>query len=48
MPSAAISRIVSDAFRKAMSKGRFFNRHIEDCCPFQHMSGEPDNGRHAA
>ncbi|TMJ35195.1 MAG: KTSC domain-containing protein [Alphaproteobacteria bacterium] len=39
---------VYDAFRKAMSKGRFFNRHIKDRYPFQHMSGDPDNGRHAA
>lgn len=39
---------VYDAFRKAMSKGRFFNAHIKDRYPFQHMSGDPDDSRHAA
>jgi KTSC domain-containing protein len=39
---------VYDAFRKAMSRGRFFNRHIKDRYPFQHMAGDPDKGRHVA
>lgn len=39
---------VHDAFRKAGSKGRFFNSHIKERYPFQRMSHAPDDGRHAA
>ena len=39
---------VHDAFRKAGSKGHFFNAHIKDRYPFQRMSDKPDSGRHAA
>jgi hypothetical protein len=39
---------VHEAFRKAASKGRFFNSYIKDRYPFQRMSHKPDNGRHAA
>jgi hypothetical protein len=38
---------VHDAFRKAGSKGRFFNHYIKDRYPFQHIS-DPDGDRHAA
>jgi hypothetical protein len=38
---------VYDAFRKAGSKGRFFNHYIKDRYPFQHIR-DPDGGRHAA
>jgi hypothetical protein len=39
---------IHDAFRKAGSKGKFFNSRIKDHYAFQRMSGHPDNGRHAA
>ena len=39
---------VHDAFRKAASKGRFFNAHIKDRYAFQHMSGGPTSGQHPA
>ena len=41
---------VHDAFRKAGSKGRFFNIYIKDRYAFQRMGRVPDNddGRHAA
>ena len=39
---------VHDAFRKATSKGRFFNTHIKDRYAFQHMSGGPNSSQHAA
>jgi hypothetical protein len=38
---------IFDAFRKAGSKGRFFNLHVKDRYCFQRM-GDPDDGRHAA
>jgi hypothetical protein len=38
---------VHAAFRKAGSKGRFFNHYIKDRYPFQRMH-DPDDGRHAA
>jgi hypothetical protein len=42
-----VPRRIYDAFRKAGSKGRFFNHYIKDRYPFQHIGG-PDGGRHAA
>lgn len=38
---------VYDAFRKATSKGRFFNSHIRDRYDFAHISRHGP-GRHAA
>lgn len=38
---------VYEAFRKAVSKGRFFNTHIRDRYDFAHISGDGP-GRHAA
>jgi hypothetical protein len=38
---------IFEAFRKAGSKGRFFNLHIKDRYCFQRM-GDPHDGRHAA
>ncbi|MGE0237900.1 MAG: KTSC domain-containing protein [Parvibaculaceae bacterium] len=38
---------VHDAFRKAGSKGRFFNLYIRDRYPFQRIR-DPDGGQHAA
>lgn len=40
---------VHDAFRKAASKGRFFNAYIKDRYPFQLIGHAPDDDdRHAA
>ena len=40
---------VHDAFRKAASKGRFFNIYIKDRYAFQRIGHAPDdNDRHAA
>lgn len=39
---------IYDAFRKAGSKGRYFNHYIKDRYPFQRVSRGPDDGRHAA
>lgn len=38
---------VYEAFRKAVSKGRFFNSHIRDRYDFAHISAAV-SGRHAA
>lgn len=38
---------VHEAFRKAVSKGRFFNSHIRDRYDFAHISADRP-GRHAA
>ena len=40
---------VNDAFRKAASKGRFFNAYIKERYAFQRIGHAPDDdGRHAA
>jgi len=40
---------VHDAFRKAASKGRFFNAYIKERYAFQRIEHAPDDdGRHAA
>lgn len=38
---------VYEAFRKSVSKGRFFNNHIRDRYDFAHVSADGP-GRHAA